>query len=89
MGLGFLNMTITCLLVNGLEALYLSIIGQYLEIISFIGGIPLLYVVVNISRGIQRWIHWMFQSILSALHYDVTEITLYKKMKICFYFSFD
>ena len=88
-GFRLLNMTITCLLVNGLEALYLSIIGQYLEIISLF--VEYLYcmwwlTLVGVFRGESNW---MFQSILSALHYDVTEITLYKKMKICFYFSFD
>ena len=44
-----LNVTIISLLVNGLVLLDLSNIGQCLETISFISGLSLLYVVINIK----------------------------------------
>ena len=50
MNLSFFNVIITSLFVNGLMALVLSCIGQYLEMISFIGGWPPLYVVIKISE---------------------------------------
>ena len=50
MNLGYINVTIMSLLVSGLVTLDLSHIGQCSEIICFIGGFPLLYVVFNIKE---------------------------------------
>ena len=46
MSLGFLNVTTTSLLVNGLDP---SNSGQYLEVTAFIGKLPLVFVVINIQ----------------------------------------
>ena len=56
MDLGFLNVTNASLLVNGLVALDLSTNDQYLEVISFIGGLTLLYVLVS-SREMSSFSH--------------------------------
>ena len=80
MDLGFLNVTIMSLLINGLVALNISSTGQYLEIISFIGAKMLM------SLSTKRLIDGQNNDTFST---SILKLTNDKKVSMVKYFTND